>query len=136
MPWLYNKHSGDVEHQNEAEWLADQPLAGAVGLVRLPIPDSDTAAQAIAYVKQHFPNDTPPTTSPAQANANATQTVENAVPGLSQVGTFFASLGQANTWIRAGKFVIGGLLLVIGLVHITGADNALASAARKVPLPV
>lgn len=56
--------------------------------------------------------------------------------GLEAVGRFFASLGEANTWIRIAKVLIGGVLLVVGLVHITGADNAVASAARKVPLPI
>jgi hypothetical protein len=61
---------------------------------------------------------------------------QNAIPGLSQIGDFFGALTQSSTWIRVAKVAVGGLLLVIGLVHITGADNALASAARKVPLPV
>lgn len=56
--------------------------------------------------------------------------------GLEAIGSFFAKLGEANTWIRLVKVVAGGVLLIVGLVHITGADNAVASAARKVPLPV
>lgn len=39
-------------------------------------------------------------------------------------------------WIRAAKIIIGGGLLIIGIAHITGADNAVATAARKVPLPI
>jgi hypothetical protein len=58
---------------------------------------------------------------------------QNAIPGVS---AFFTALGDSNTWIRVAKVVVGGLLLVIGLVHITGADNAVATAARKVPLPI
>ena len=60
-------------------------------------------------------------------------TAANAIPGLSD---FFTALTDSNTWIRAAKVIVGGVLLIVGLVHITGADNALASAARKVPLPV
>jgi hypothetical protein len=59
-----------------------------------------------------------------------------ALSGIDAIGAFFNALGDANTWIRVSKVVVGGLLLVIGLVHITGADNAVASLARKVPLPV
>ena len=54
--------------------------------------------------------------------------------GLSlpaSIGNFFAALGEANTWIRVAKVIVGGVLLIVGLVHITGADNALASAAQK-----
>ena len=61
---------------------------------------------------------------------------QNAIPGLSPIGDFFGELGQANTWIRVAKVIVGGALLVIGIAHITGADNAAASIARKVPLPI
>ena len=72
---------------------------------------------------------------PGQRPANAAQN-SNAIPGLSQIGDFFGALGQANTWIRVAKVIVGGVLLIVGLVHITGADNAVASVARKVPLPI
>ena len=47
-----------------------------------------------------------------------------------------SALTSANTWIRVSKVIIGGVLVIVGLVHVTGADNAVATAARKVPLPV
>jgi hypothetical protein len=142
MPWLYNTHTGDVEHQNEAEWLLDEPEASLVGLVNLNIPDSDTTAQAVAaaqaYVKAH--GGTTPTTSTAQANANANSTVEsgitNAIPGLAQLGDFFSALSQKNTWIRVGKVLIGATLIIVGLSHMTGASNAVSTVARKAPLPI
>jgi hypothetical protein len=80
--------------------------------------------------------------NPQQQSANPVNDAANAAENSSSlaipasIGNFFAALGEVNTWIRAGKVVIGGLLLIIGLVHITGADNAIATAARKVPLPV
>lgn len=52
------------------------------------------------------------------------------------LGGFVGALGQANTWIRVVKVIAGGTLLIVGLVHITGADGTVASAARKVPLPI
>lgn len=56
--------------------------------------------------------------------------------GLEAIGRFFASLSKGNTWIRITKVLIGGVLLVTGIVHITGAQGAVATAARKVPLPI
>ena len=56
--------------------------------------------------------------------------------GLEAIGAFFASLGQANTWIRIVKVLAGGVLLITGIAHITGAQNAVTNIARKVPLPV
>jgi hypothetical protein len=139
MPWLYDTHTGLVEHQNEAEYLLDQPgNALGSGLVNLGIPDSDTMAQAVAasqaYVKAH--GGTTPTTSNATANKNAESTIEGAIPGLSQVGDFFDALTQRNTWIRVAKILVGGVLVIIGLAHISGAGNAVATVAKKVPLPV
>jgi hypothetical protein len=63
-------------------------------------------------------------------------TPANPIPGLTQIGDFFAALTQANTWIRVAKVLGGGLLLVIGIAHITGAGNAVAQTARKVPVPI
>lgn len=62
--------------------------------------------------------------------------VGNPLSGLAAIGDFFQRLTQANTWIRVGKVIAGGALLLIGLAHITGAGNAVATAARKVPVPV
>lgn len=55
---------------------------------------------------------------------------------LAAIGDFLARLADASTWVRVAKVVVGGALLLIGLAHITGADNAVAAAARKAPLPV
>lgn len=62
--------------------------------------------------------------------------VENAIPGLVQIGDFFGALTSANTWIRAAKVIVGGTLLIIGIAHMTGSDQAVAQVARKVPLPI
>jgi hypothetical protein len=62
--------------------------------------------------------------------------VGSTVPGLSDIGAFFSTLAQAATWTRVAKVVVGGALLIIGISHLTGADNAVANAARKVPVIV
>ena len=63
-------------------------------------------------------------------------TASNPLSGIDAIGAFFSTLGQANTWIRVAKVVVGGVLLIVGIVHITGADNAVAAIARKVPVPI
>lgn len=63
----------------------------------------------------------------------------SSIPGVSEteaIENFLALLSAKNTWIRVAKIVIGGAMILIGLSHITGADNAIASAARKVPVIV
>jgi hypothetical protein len=75
-----------------------------------------------------------PTPGGVAIGAGATaSTAANAIPGLSQ---FFNALTQINTWIRVAKVIIGGTLLIISLAHMTGAENAVASAARKTSLPI
>jgi hypothetical protein len=61
--------------------------------------------------------------------------LENAT-GVNAIGDFFKLLADKNLWIRAAKILVGGVLVIVGLAHMTGADNAVASAARKVPLPI
>ncbi len=60
----------------------------------------------------------------------------NPLAGLASIGDFFSRLTQSNTWIRIGKVIIGGGLVLVGLAHITGISGAAADYARKVPLPV
>lgn len=57
------------------------------------------------------------------------------VPGIQQIGDFFSKLGNSNTWIRVGKVVIGAALIIVGISHMTGMDNAAGKVARKVPAP-
>ena len=127
------------------EWFTGPPVVG--GPNQYQVVEAANQAQAAKLVSEGYKG---PYATKALAQASANQQTANAtsteftlpgpslpsLPGLPQIGDFFASLGKANTWIRVGKVLVGGLLLIVGLVHITGADNAVASAARKVPLPV
>jgi hypothetical protein len=63
-------------------------------------------------------------------------TATNPLSGLQSIGNFFSTLTQPDTWIRVAKVIIGGTLLIIGIAHITGASDAVSTAARKAPLPV
>jgi hypothetical protein len=125
------------------EWFVGPPVLG--GANQYQVAEAATAAEAAKLQGEGYKGPYA-TKAEAQSAANtatskATSTefnpsLPNPLSGVNAIGAFFNKLGEANTWIRAGKVIIGGLLLVVGLVHITGADNAIASAARKVPLPV
>jgi hypothetical protein len=52
------------------------------------------------------------------------------------LASFLGFVTSAAGWVRVLKVAIGGLLVVIGVSHMTGASNAVSQAARKVPLPV
>lgn len=74
--------------------------------------------------------------NPVTAAKAAVTGAANSIPGLAQVGQFFATLTQKNLWVSVLKVTVGGALLIIGLAHMTGAGNVVAVAARKVPVPV
>jgi hypothetical protein len=125
------------------EWFTGPPVVG--GPNQYQVVEAATAAEAAKLTaegyKGPYATQAAAETAAGQQTAKATSTELGTpngitIPGLSQVGSFFTALGDASTWIRVAKVVIGGVLLIVGLVHITGAGNAVASVARKVPLPV
>jgi hypothetical protein len=141
MPWLYNTVTGDVEHQNQAEYLADASLniAGWEHLTKLPIPDSDTTAQAVAYVQAQQKagklKGPAPTTSSATANANAEQDVAKTVPGgraLDAISNFLGDLTQSSTWLRIAEGILGVVLIAVGIARITNAVPIATKIARTV----
>lgn len=108
--------------------VKDELPAGTVIVNTLGPYGTQTAAAAYANS---------PTTSPTGTTTSGNaDNIPNPLAGLAAIGAFFTSLGEANTWIRVAKVVIGGALVLIGLAHLTGADNAVASFARKAPLPI
>jgi hypothetical protein len=116
--------------------------------------EAETDAERIIGTNGSISNVTGPFTSKTTANTDITNTKTSiakqsqagSLPSISfsdpldflgEIGDFFSRLTQLNTWIRIGKVLFGGALVVIGLAHITGADNAVATAARNVKvLPV
>ena len=138
MAWWYNTESGALTSAGSVQTFLQQ-VQGGIGLGagwhQLPIPATDTEAQAAAEARKLYPTGTAPTTSVATQVSNAVSQEATGsatgLAGLQQVGTFFADLGSKNLWIRASKVIIGGALVLIGLAHITGASNAVAATARK-----
>lgn len=59
----------------------------------------------------------------AGATANAT--------GLTAIGGFFSGLTSVNLWIRVAKVTVGGLILIVGLVKLTGLDGQAPAVVRK-----
>lgn len=72
--------------------------------------------------------------APVQAAANTAGSAASGLLGNITAG--ITGFSGTNFVLRAIKVIIGGVLLLIGLAHITGADNAISDAARKAPLPV
>lgn len=47
---------------------------------------------------------------------------KDAYSGINAVGHFFSDLTNPQFWVRAGKILIGGVILLIGLVKLTGHE--------------
>jgi hypothetical protein len=73
------------------------------------------------------PNATP---TPGNIVAGEASLAENSIPGVRQIATFLGDLGSRNLWLRVGKVVIGIALIIVGLVHLTGAGNIAADVAK------
>jgi len=89
-----------------------------------------TLAAANAYLKVGAK--TTPSPIPGVGITPSGGVTSNAIPGLSQIGDFFGALTSSNTWIRVAKVLVGGILLIMGLVHMTGTE----SAVKKLPVPI
>jgi hypothetical protein len=123
------------------EWFTGPPVVG--GPNKYQVAEAANAAEAAKLTAEGYkgPYATQAAAQSAANAATATATstevsLPNPLTGVDAIGAFFNKLGDANTWIRVGKVVIGGLLLVVGLVHITGVQGAAANIARKVPVPI
>jgi hypothetical protein len=116
-----------------ANYAGQVTISGRTGYQRAGPFTSQAAAQA--YLKVGAQNSG--TQIPGVAiTPGGGITTSNPLSGVDAIGAFFNKLGDPHLWIRVAKVVTGGLLLVIGLVHITGAGGAVASVARKVPVPI
>lgn len=59
--------------------------------------------------------------------------LQNAIPGVAQIGDFFASLGEASTWIRVAEVFLGVVLLGIGIAQLTHTSNVISKAVKMTP---
>ena len=56
---------------------------------------------------------------------------EAAVPGVTSTLDFLTRLTDASLWIRVAKVTVGGVILVVGLIKLTGADQKIGGVAEK-----
>lgn len=94
-------------------------------------------AAAQAYVNAH--KETAPVDNSVigQDLTGGAKAAKSAAGGV--LGSFTGGISGfhgSNFVTRAIKIIVGGVLLLIGLAHITGASNAVADTARKVPVIV
>lgn len=102
---------------------------------------SRQAADNYAHSQGHTPVTTPTAALGGQAAVNAgakaAAAAGNPLDWLSNIGQFFSALTQPNLWLRISKVVLGGVLVVAGLIKLTGTDKKVyglaGAAASKLP---
>lgn len=138
MPWFYNSYSGELHHATGVDELAyEAALHSGTGWHELKIADSATEAQAAAEARKEVPNGTPPTTSFSKGAQNAitNNPATNALDKSLRFGLHVQ--GIAGWFFRGLKVLVGGILILIGISKLTGADNKITQmAAKAAPLLV
>jgi hypothetical protein len=124
MTWFYNSYSGELTSASGADALAyEAAIHTGTGWHELPIPASDTAAEAEAYVEKNFPGGTQPTTSVSTGLSNATTDnpitqatgISSTLQGLAKISAFLEALTHADTWRSLGWLVLGIALMGLGV---------------------
>lgn len=118
-------------------WVTPSGIAQAAGKPSGSVGPFATRAAAQAYVNAHketAPVDNSVIGQDLSGGAKAASSAAGSVLGGFTGG--LTGFHGSNFVIRAAKIIIGGMLLLIGLAHITGADNSAANIARKVPIIV
>lgn len=133
--WYYNTESGELTHGNNLENLGNN-LVGGLGWHELNISGNATEAQAAAEARKEFPAGKAPTTSLAAGAANAAGASASGILGTLAGFLGVSHISGSSLVIRGVKVLVGAAMLIIGLAHITGTQDALSTAARKVPLPI
>jgi hypothetical protein len=63
--------------------------------------------------------------------------IANPLDWLSNIGQFFTALTQPNLWLRIAKVLLGGVMVVAGLIKLTGTDKKVyglaGMAAQRLP---
>jgi hypothetical protein len=69
--------------------------------------------------------------NPITANGNLVTSSASSLANSTGIGSFLSILTNSGTWIRVAKVAIGGVLVVAGLVKMTGAGKAIEKAVVK-----
>jgi len=88
------------------------------------------AANGGNYVLYQFLNGS--WTQAASQTPTGLPVVGTALSGVEAIGSFFNKLSDPNTWVRAGEFLGGAILLAVGAHAILKSNSAYGSTTRKV----
>jgi len=136
MPWFYDSYSGKLVHEDPPSpgyYAYEAALHTGTGWHELGVADTATAAQAEAWVNANLKGGAAPdpnasvgtyaSNAAGQAASKAGQTVASA---------FQLSFGNTTGLLgRVLKVAIGLILIISGLVRLTGAGKEALGLAGK-----
>ena len=132
MPWFYNSHTGEAEN---ISGIADVslPLYEALLHTGTGWHEYSTQAQMQAAISA---NHWPAANQGIQLGKIPAET--GGVAGAAASGaikdTFSLNAsGLAGWFFRGLKILFGGILMIIGIAKLTGADNAVVQLAKSAP---
>jgi hypothetical protein len=68
--------------------------------------------------------------STASSAADDIPGVKDAEQAVGSVEDFLGGLTSANLWIRVAKVAIGSMILIVGLVHLTGLNTKVSGVTK------
>lgn len=75
-----------------------------------------------------------PTTGTTTAGTGTPPGATGLGNALNNIDDFFAKLKDGNLWLRTAEVILGTLLIVASVGKLTGANNVITSAVKKVPI--
>jgi hypothetical protein len=136
MSWFYNSYSGELTSASGVAALAyEAAIHTGTGWHELPIPASDTEAQAAAYAAANFKGSAAPTTSISKGLTNGitNNPITNAVGKALDYSLQFGNTTGLLT--RILKVTFGGILLIAGILKLSGASQKLSQVLPVVGGP-
>lgn len=136
-----------VQYKNAADFQAHTGFAPGSGQDPIPNPPggfpSRAAAQAAADkfnaepASQRQAGTLPNPNADTVVPPNLKSPVSNPLDFLRNIAVFFDKLGQANTWLRIGEFLLGAGLVIAGIAKLasgTAAGKAAGKALKAAAL--
>lgn len=129
MPWFYNSDSGKLVHEDPPSlgyYTYEAALHTGTGWHELTVADSASFAQAQAAAKAlNLGPVQGGNTSIGQLAQNETSNLPKQVAG-GVLGSWNLTFGGFNgLLVRGLKILFGGILIIAGLIKLTGTDKTL-----------
>lgn len=99
--------------------------------------EAEANPNSVSALEKIFVNAQIKASNPEQAASNAASGAANtaaSAAGVTGLTGFLGDITSANLWIRVGKVILGGVLILIAVAKMTDAGGIAAKAVKMAPL--